>query len=163
MGLRFSRPRLERRRRRPWTCFVSRYLKVAESWPGQIGLAESDLMRRLPADLINLESLARLTRAQLEDVLDRLGVKHAGRAAVNREVRAVLNQPPATSPVNPGDKLLKVINRHIRAALAAADELHKQGIDPQVRGQLLTTVNDGVAKIRDALQADPLRVPPDAA
>ena len=34
---------------------ASRYLKLAEHWPAEIGLNESDLLPRLPVDLLKLE------------------------------------------------------------------------------------------------------------
>ena len=42
---------------------ASRYLKIAEHWPNEIGLNESDLLPRLPLDLLKLEWLCRVPLA----------------------------------------------------------------------------------------------------
>jgi hypothetical protein len=131
---------------------ASRYLTIAKSWLGEIGLAESDLAAQLPADLENLERVAGLTRVQLKGLLDRVDVRHAGRAVVSREVNGILGRQQTKKELSVGDQLVESAECFFQKAVAAARKWQKEGIDPQLREKVLGALDDGLAKIRDAVQ-----------
>lgn len=73
---------------------ASRYLKIVRNWPDEIGLTESDLLTRLPTDLLKLEWLCRVSVSQLEGLLNTLNCKKATRSQVIAAVREVLGEEP---------------------------------------------------------------------
>ena len=50
---------------------AGRYLKISQHWHDEIGLRESDLLARLPPDLLKLEWLCRVPQVQLGDLAGR--------------------------------------------------------------------------------------------
>jgi hypothetical protein len=74
------------------TRVASRYLKLGNSWLGQVGLSDPDLLRRLPDDLTKLEWLCRVPQPQLPRLLDELDCRKAPRPQVIAAVRKELGE-----------------------------------------------------------------------
>jgi hypothetical protein len=91
---------------------ASRYLKIAEHWRNEIGLSESDLLRRLPPDLLKLEWLCRVPQAELGDLLDVIDCKKASRPRVIAAVREALGEdPPAQAEPDVETFVQRLIDR----------------------------------------------------
>jgi hypothetical protein len=73
---------------------ASRYLKIAQHWPNEIGLKESDCLTRLPVDLMKLEWLCRVPLDGLANLLGKLDCKKATRPQVIAAVREALGEDP---------------------------------------------------------------------
>ena len=102
---------------------AARYLKLAEYWPIEIGLNESDLLTRLPVNLLKLKWLCRLPVERLGELLDQLDCKKATRSEVIAAVRAMLGETP---PVPSEASVAKFVDRCIRRLATAVDRLQEK-------------------------------------
>jgi len=89
---------------------ANRYVKLGES---EIGLNESDLLKRLPSDLMKLEWLCRLSVVQLSGLLDSLDCKKATRSEVIAAVREVLGESKPVKTPDIEKEIKGLINRLI--------------------------------------------------
>ena len=89
---------------------ASRYLKIADNWPNEIGLNESDLLPRLPLDLLKLEWLCRVPLDRLKDLLTQFDCKRATRSQVIAAVREALGEDP---PVEAEPDVEEIIKRFL--------------------------------------------------
>jgi hypothetical protein len=91
---------------------ASRYVQIGKSWLGQIGLTESDLLSRLPTDLLKLEWLCRLSTDQLDGLLAQMDCKKTSRGQVIAAVKGILGDTDSDRPVPNAEKAIqRVLNR----------------------------------------------------
>ncbi len=134
---------------------ASRYLKIAEHWPAEIGLNESDLLLRLPLDLLKLEWLCRVPLDPLKDLLRQLDCKKATRSRVIAAVREALGEDP---PIEPDSDVDNFVQGCLRRLAKALDRLHEMfpEAEEQARGRELLAV--GLREVQEALAAGPGKV-----
>lgn len=130
---------------------ASRYLKIASYWPNEIGLRESDLLSRLPPDLLKLEWLCRVPQAQLGGLLDELDCKTATRPQVIAAVREILGtQTPAK------DESELDVDRFARRLLdrlkKAVDKLHEIFPEPEQHDRVRELLTAGFREVLDFLE-----------
>jgi len=129
---------------------ASRYLKIAEHWPAEIGLTESDLLPRLPTDLLKLEWLCRVPQAELADLLGKLDCKKATRPQVVAAVREVLGEDP---PAKDEHDVEGFVGRFIARVMRTVDGLHEKFPDTEQQDRARKLLAAGLGRIQDALKA----------
>ena len=134
---------------------ASRYLKIAQHWPDQIGLNESDLLPRLPTDLLKLEWLCRVPQAQLSDLLTKLDCKRATRSQVIAAVREALGEDPPNEDESDVEKFVeRLIQKLMNAVARLDDKFHEREQQDRARELLVA----GLRQVQDTLKA-PLAPP----
>jgi hypothetical protein len=129
---------------------ASRYLKIAQHWPDQIGLNESDLLPRLPTDLLKLEWLCRVPRAQLPDLLTKLDCKKATRSQVIAAVREALGEaPPNEGEPDVEEFIERLIQKVMDVVARLEDKFHVREQQDRARELLVA----GLRQVQDALTA----------
>jgi hypothetical protein len=88
---------------------AARYLKLAESWLAGPGLKESQVLTRLPGDVMKLEWLGRLNRQQLLALLDQIDVKHMAREKVIAAVKDIIGPKKSPAEVDDGKRADRVL------------------------------------------------------
>jgi len=131
---------------------ASRYIKLAKSWWGGTGLIESGLLTKLPPDLMKLEWLCRLSRAQLA-VFASMRLKEWSRSQVIAEVKAQLNiteenDEPRSSTI---DKIKTDCEKFIKRTVAFLEDAPPELADPERRQQLLDMLSAKFAKVETML------------
>jgi hypothetical protein len=87
---------------------ADRYLKIGNSWLGQVGLNQPDLLRRLPDDLAKLAWLCRVPQSQLPRLLDELDCRKVPLPQVIAAVRKELGEgKPARADAGDVGQLIK--------------------------------------------------------
>ena len=131
---------------------ASRYLKIARHWPNEIGLNESDLLPRLPTDLLKLEWLCRVPVSQLAGLLGTLDCKKATRSQVIAAVREALGEDPPTE-ISEYD-VETFVQRLIRRLKGTVEQLGEMFPEPEQQNRARELLAAGLAQVQDALQAD---------
>jgi len=129
---------------------ASRYLKIARNWHDEIGLSESDLLARLPTDLLKLEWLCRVPVAQLGELLSTLNCKKATRSEVITAVREALGEDPPTA----ADGVESFVQRVIHRLTNTVEQLGEKFPEPDQQNLARELLAAGLVQVRDALQAD---------
>jgi hypothetical protein len=129
---------------------ANRYLTIARSWPNEIGLSESDLLPRLPADLLKLEWLCRVPQAQLGDLLDKLDCKKATRSQVIAAVREALGEDP---PTRAEPDVEEFVDRFIARLVKTVERLHETFPQTERQDRARELLVARLPKVRDALTA----------
>jgi hypothetical protein len=128
---------------------ASRYMQLAASSLAEIGLNESDLLPRLPTDLLKLEWLCRLNREQLRKLLLREDVKKAPRNRVTALVKDILGTPSDETPAHgPEAKINKLFQRLLTLAGEAIEKTNEAGDSSRIRDLL----GNGVRQIEQLLK-----------
>jgi hypothetical protein len=136
---------------------ASRFLTIARHWPAEIGLNESDLLPRLPTDLLKLEWLCRVPQDQLGDLLTNLDCKKATRSQVIAAVREALGEDPPPQAEPDAEKFVqRLIVKLMNSVERLGDKFHQPEQQDHVRGLLAA----GLQQVQDALQA-PVVLPKD--
>jgi hypothetical protein len=145
--------------KRPWARQVkaigisprvaSRYLKVAENWPDGIGLTESDLLPRLPTDLLKLEWLCRVPLDQLGGLLAELDCKKATRSRVTAAVREALGEEPPRRAVRDVETS---VERFVDRLFKAVDRLQETFPEPEHRDRARELLAAGLHDVLQALK-----------
>jgi len=135
---------------------ASRYLKIAQHWPTEIGLKESDLLPRLPTDLLKLEWLCRVPQDRLGPLLDELDCKRANRRQVVAAVRDVLDEAP---PARTERDAQQFVERFTNRIMRTVDKLHETFPDAEQQDQARELLVIRFREIQVALEAqiDPSR------
>jgi molecular chaperone GrpE (heat shock protein) len=128
---------------------ASRYLKIAQGWPTEIGLIESDLLPRLPPDLLKLEWLCRVPQAELGNLLDATDCKKATRSQVIAAVREALGEDP---PVKKEQDVEKFVERCIHRLVNAVDRLSETFPQADQQTQARDLLATGLRQVLDSLQ-----------
>jgi len=129
---------------------ASRYLKIAQHWPDEIGLSESDLLRRLPPDLLKLEWLCRVPLAGLPTLLDKLDCKKAARSEVIVAVREALGEDsPAPQPE--AEEFVNRLVQRLKNSIAQLGEKFPNRHQQELARTLLAT---GLRDIQQALEVE---------
>lgn len=129
---------------------ASRYLKIARGWQDEIGLNESDLLTRLPTDLLKLEWLCRVPVSQLGGLLDTLNCKKATRSQVIAAVREVLGEEPPTAT----DDVEMFVQRLIQRLTGTVEKLGEKFPEPDQQNRARELLSAGLDEVRNALQSD---------
>ena len=129
---------------------AGRYLKLAEHWPVEIGLNESDLLARLPVDLLKLEWLCRVPLERLGELLDQLDCKKASRSEVIAAVRAMLGETP---PAAPEPSVTKFVDRCIRRLTTAVGRLPEEFPAADEQAQARELLGIGLNQVMESLQS----------
>ena len=129
---------------------AARHLKLAEYWPIEIGLNESDLLARLPVDLLKLEWLCRVPVERLGELLDQLDCKKATRSEVIATVRAMLGETPP-APSEPS--VTKFVERCIRRLVTAVDRLQETFPAAAEQAQARELLEIGLNQVLESLQS----------
>jgi hypothetical protein len=124
-----------------------RYVRLGESELARSGLPESDLLCRLPADLMKLEWLCRLTAEQLRELLGRLDARGASREKVVAAVKAVLSGDD--TPARPAPDLAALLERVFRRLDGVLERLEEA--DPGQRGRVRDLLAGGLRRVERAL------------
>ena len=132
---------------------ASRYLKIAQHWPSEIGLSESDLLPRLPPDLLKIEWLCRVPQAQIGDLLDKLDCKKANRPQVIAAVRAALGEDP---PPKDEQDVMKFVRRFIDRLVKTVDRLPETFPELEQQDRARELLAAGLHEVQDALQSRPV-------
>jgi hypothetical protein len=122
-----------------------RYVCIAERWP--IGLPESDLLPRLPVDLIKLEWLSRVPSAELRALLERLDCKKAGRKQVIDAVRELL---PALRRAGRGGENERAFQRLLCRVTEVIACVLDEFRDPDCLDRVCAMLEEGLRRIREA-------------
>jgi hypothetical protein len=130
---------------------ASRYLKIARHWPNDIGLIESDLLPRLPTDLLKLEWLCRLPLPRLGELLNELDCKKAARSQVIAAVREALGENP---PAEDEQDVEKFVQRLVQRFARSVEQLGEKFPDPGQQNRARELLAAGLMQVHDALQAD---------
>jgi hypothetical protein len=126
---------------------ASRYLKIARHWTPEIGLNESDLLPRLPADLLKLEWLCRVPPDQLSEVLDHLDCKKASRSMVIAAVREALGEePPADEGVE------EYVQRFLHRLQKTVERLEERFPEPEQLDRARELLRSGLGDMQASLQ-----------
>jgi hypothetical protein len=127
---------------------ASRYLKLAQHWPARIGLTESDLLPRLPPDLLKLEWLCRIPPASLNDLLDKLDCKKANRSQIIAAVREMLGEAPAAKDEIDVDRFVRRLTGPLRGAV---ERLHETFPDLEDQHRAREELHSELTEILQAL------------
>lgn len=128
---------------------ASRYLKIARNWTDEIGLTESDLMTRLPTDLLKLEWLCRVPVSEMAGLLDTLNCKKATRSQVIAAVREILGEDPPTAT----DDVETFVQRLIHRLTGTVERLGDKFPEPEQQKRACELLAVGLLQVQDALQA----------
>ena len=129
---------------------ASRYLKIAKYWPTEIGLNESDLLPRLPVDLLKLEWLCRVPLDRLPHLLDHLNCKKATRQQVIAAVREALGEAP---PGEPESDVAEFVDRCIRRLMKTVKKLHETFVEPEEQTRGCELLETGLRQVQETLQS----------
>jgi hypothetical protein len=129
---------------------ASRYLKIAENWPAEIGLIESDLLPRLPSDLLKLEWLCRLPKAKLGSLLGKVDCKRSTRPQVIAAVREALGEEP---PAKDEHDVEKFVQRFIDRLMKTVDGLGETFPEAEQQDRVRELLGAGLVRVQDALKA----------
>ncbi len=129
---------------------ASRYLKIARNWHDDLGLSESDLLTRLPTDLLKLEWLCRVPVSQLGGLLDTLNCKKATRSQVIAAVREVLGEDPPRAT----DAVETYVQRLIQRLTGRVEKLGEVFPEPEQQNRARELLSAGLDEVRNALQSD---------
>lgn len=129
---------------------ASRYLKIARNWQDEIGLRESDLLARLPTDLLKLEWLCRVPVSQLAELLDSLNCKKATRSQVIAAVRQVLGEAPPTR----SDDVETYVERLLHRLAGTVEQLGEKFPEPEQQNRARELLAAGLDQVRSSLQRD---------
>ena len=122
---------------------ASRYMKIAGHWPDEIGLNESDLLPRLPPDLLKLEWLCRVPLEQLGNLLAKLDCKKATRAQVIAAVREALGEDvPMRPDPNAEEFVERLIAKLLNSVERLGDTFHQPEQQDRVRGLLAARLRE---------------------
>jgi hypothetical protein len=128
---------------------AARYLKIAAHWPTEIGLSESDLLARLPVDLLKLEWLCRVPVEHLGKLLDQLDCKKATRTEVIAAVREALGEvPPKTEP-----NVTKFVDRCLRQLVTAIARLPEAFPTADEQAQAQELLENGLRQVLESFQS----------
>ncbi len=128
----------------------SRYLKIAQNWSNEIGLKESDLLPRLPTDLLKLEWLCRVPLRQLRKLLNELDCKKTSRSQVIAAVREALGEDP---PSKPGDEVEQFVQRFIKRIARTVGQLGDKFPEVEDQSRARELLAAGLLQVQDALQS----------
>ena len=129
---------------------ASRYLKIAENWPEEIGLSESDLLPRLPPDLLKLEWLCRVPLAQLGDLLGALDCKQATRPQVIAAVREALGEDP---PAKDEHDVVKFVQGLLDRVAKTVDRLYETFPKAEEQDHARELLVAGFCQVQEALRS----------
>jgi hypothetical protein len=129
----------------------SRYLKIAEHWPDGIGLRESDLLPRLPPDLLKLEWLCRVPTEALGTLLTELDCKKATRPQVIAAVRKALGETPPLKDNEGNPGVEKTVEAFLRRVRESVDRLQARFTEPKQQELLRVCLTAGLNELKDAL------------
>lgn len=132
---------------------ASRRMKLAQRWPDGIGHEESELLPRLPSDLLKLEWLCRLDHPQLSELLTHFDAKRATRPQVIAQVREALGEAP---PAKPDLDVEQVVQHFIDRMLSTAERLSDKYIEPSQRDHARHLLVAGLCRIQEALTDEPV-------
>jgi molybdopterin converting factor small subunit len=127
---------------------AGRYLKISQHWQDEIGLRESDLLARLPPDLLKLEWLCRVPPVKLSDLLDTLDCKKATRPQVIAAVREALGEDP---PTKAEDDVEKFVERFIGRLAKTIDRLNENFPEAGQQKQARDLLANGLQQVLDSL------------
>jgi hypothetical protein len=129
-----------------------RYLRIARDWPDENGLRESDFLKRLPADLLKLEWLCRLSMEQLKGLLKTLDCKKARRTEIIAAVHEALGNVPAAKAE---PDLEEWVRRLLRRLSHAVEQLGEEFPASQDRARARELVEHGLHQVLQPLAASP--------
>lgn len=129
---------------------AGRYLKISGYWQDEIGLTESDLLPRLPQDLLKLEWLCRVPLPQLGDLLGELDCKKASRPQVIAAVREALGEDP---PAGDEQGVEEFVGRFIGRFVRTVDRLSEKFPEPEQHEHARKLLAAGLQRVRNALKA----------
>ena len=115
-----------------------------------LGLKESDLLPRLPTDLLKLEWLCRVPQERLGPLLDELDCKRASRRQVVDAVRDVLDEAP---PAKTEKDVQKFVQRFIDRIMRTVDKLHETFPDSEQQDHARELLVTGLREVQAALGA----------
>ena len=128
---------------------AARYLKIADHWPTEIGLSESDFLPRLPVDLLKLEWLCRIPLERLGELLKQLDCKKATRTEVIAAVREALGEaPPETEP-----NVTKFVGRCLQRLVKTIERLPEEFPAADEQAQARESLANGLHNVLEALRA----------
>lgn len=133
---------------------ASRYLQVARHWPEGIGLRESELLPRLPADLLKLEWLCRVPLPRLGDLLNTLDCKAATRAQVIAAVRRILGEETTTTD-RPEPDVDLFARRLLDRLKKTVDRLPETFPDPEDHHRVRELLAEGFREVLETLTIAP--------
>jgi hypothetical protein len=125
----------------------SRYLKIAQHWTPEIGLNESDLLLRLPTDLLKLEWLCRVPLQQLRELVTDLDCKKASRSKVIAAVRETLGEEPSAEV-----DVEEFVRRFINRLVGTVGRLDEKFPDPEQQNRARELLRSGIRKVQETLQ-----------
>jgi hypothetical protein len=131
---------------------ASRHLMIAQRWGKEIGLLESDLLPRLPTDLLKLEWLCRLSQDQLRNLLDKLDCKKAPRPQVIALVREALGELPPTNDV-PDEK--QFVRRFSSQLTRTIGRLYEMFTETEQQDRIIQLLIAEVRQFQDAIGDQP--------
>jgi len=137
------------------TRVARRYMQLAKSWWAGDGLKKSELLPELPADLLKLEWLCRLTEEQLAEGVDNWRCREWSRNQVIDAVKKKLNIRAKAKPVHVVtiDTIVDDCDKFVERALETIDVSGDEIADPEARQRLLAELSDKFAAIEDAIHA----------
>jgi hypothetical protein len=151
---------MKNRAKRTWTQQVqqigyhpraaSRLQQLAKGWwTAIIGTNGSDLFDRLPPDPQKLEWLCRLTREQMQKLLNESDPKRASRKEVIATVKAMLGKATTPRPKDP----LEPIKRRFDGLVNCIRQLADDEIDEAVRAMAAESLADKLAELQAAMES----------
>jgi hypothetical protein len=112
---------------------------------------ESHLLDKLPAELLRLEQLARLTRDQLVQLADEMDLRKATRAAVTKAVQKLVGPAKTRQPKRaPG---LPAVQKSLKKSLDLVTGQFESG-RPDEREQLTTVVTGWLRQFQETLHEE---------
>jgi hypothetical protein len=127
---------------------ADRYLKISQHWHDEIGLSESDLLPRLPPDLLKLEWLCRVPLDRLREMMKAFDCKKATRPQVIAAVREVLGEGPAAKAE---PDVNKFVERSLNRLTKMIDRLNETFSKPEKQKQARDLLAAGLQGILDSL------------
>ena len=124
-----------------------RYLKLAESPLAEIGLNESDLLARLPSDLLKLEWICRLDAAQLDELLTRMDPKKESRPKVIAAVKEITGK--TEEPAKPD--LAGALGRASDRVVKLAEQLRSDAQTEPDKDRVEKLLSDRLRQMEEAL------------
>jgi hypothetical protein len=124
-----------------------RYLNLAKSPLAGFGLNESDLLARLPSDLLKLEWICRLNAGQLNELLGRLDPKKESRPKVIAAVKEILGENDA--PENPD--LEGALGRASNRVVKLAGQLRSDAQTEPDKDRVEKLLSDKLRQMEEAL------------
>jgi hypothetical protein len=137
-----------------------RYLKLGQSWWG--GLNES-VLNQLPRDLEKLDWLCRLSKEQLDQVLEKHNCKRLDRSEVVNIVKEMIGPHTNRKSCDPGTLLHNAVKRFFTKSVVDAEKWGEKQSQTKTCRRILQTLDNGYQELRKALSIEDVQEPKEEA